>query len=88
MPVTAVTLQPILERTMTAMLPTPPVDPVTKTSLTFSPNSNSSLALTANAQSKAVKPEVPNIIACLVLIPSGFFIKKSFFTQAYCEYPP
>jgi alcohol dehydrogenase/acrylyl-CoA reductase (NADPH) len=58
---------------------------VTKTSFTFSPNNNSSLALTANAQSIAVNPAVPNIIACFVLTPSGFFMMKSFLTLANCE---
>ena len=48
-----------------------------KTSLTFSPNNNSSRALTANAHSKAVNPAVPNIIACLVLISFGFLDLKS-----------
>ena len=64
------------------MLPTPPVDPVTKTLLTFSPNNNSSLALTANEHIKAVKPAVPKIIACFTVISFGFLTKKSPFTFA------
>ena len=67
------------------MLPTPPEAPVTKTSLTFSPNKSSSLALIAKEHSKAVKPAVPKIIASLDEISFGFFTKKSPFTFANCE---
>ena len=77
---TAVTLYPSLESTMTAILPTPPVAPVTKTLLTFSPNNSSSLAFTAKAQSKEVNPAVPRIIAFLLDIDLGFFTNNSPFT--------
>ena len=61
----------------------PHVAPVTKTSLTFSPNNNSSFAFTANEQSKAVKQAVPNIIALCVSNSFGILIKKFESTFAY-----
>ena len=82
LPVTAVTLYPILDSAITATEPTPPVAPVTKTSFTFSPSKSSSLALTANAQSSAVKPAVPIIILSFVDKFFGFFTKNSFLTFA------
>ena len=82
MPVTAVTLYPILFNAITATLPTPPVDPVTKTLFTFSPNKISSLAFIANALINEVKPAVPRIIDCLLVKFIGFFTKKSPLTFA------
>ena len=85
MPDTAVTLYPILFSIITAILPTPPDAPVTKTSFTFAPSNISSLALIANAAIKEVKPAVPKIIACLLVRSSGFLTKKSPLTFAICE---
>ena len=65
---------------MMAILPTPPLAPVTKTSFIFSPNKSSSLDFIAKAQSKDVNPAVPSIIAFLFEIVSGIFIKNSLFT--------
>ena len=68
---------------MTAILPTPPEAPVTITSLTFSPSNKTSLVcLVVKAHWIAVMPAVPNIIACLDVIPLGFFTKKFEFTFA------
>ena len=62
------------------MLPTPPVAPVTRTSVTFSPNSNSSLALIAKEQRSDVNPAVPKTIEFLFEIDFGTFIKYSLLT--------
>ena len=62
--------------------------PVTKTSLTFDPNNNSSFALTANEHNKAVNPAVPNIIDFLLSISLGILIRKFESTFAYWEKPP
>ena len=65
------------------MLPTPPDAPVTITSSTFFPISSSSLALTAKAHCKAVRPAVPNIIDCLDDKFLGLFTKNFPSTFAY-----
>ena len=88
LPVTACTSYPILDNIITAILPTPPVAPVTKTSFTLVPNSSSSFAFTAKEQSNAVKPAVPSIIDFLLSRSLGILIKKFESTFAYCEKPP
>ena len=85
LPVKAVTSYPFDERISMAMLPTPPVAPVT----TIGPCSGdclfSSIRTTAIA---AVNPAVPMAIASLRLIPLGKGTRQSALTLAISEYPP
>ena len=80
---TAVTLQPSLFNIITAILPTPPEAPLTITSSTLSPKSNSSLVtLVVKEHIKAVNPAVPKIMDCRKLRFLGFLTKKSPLTFA------
>ncbi|MNN01461.1 hypothetical protein D3C81_1140780 [compost metagenome] len=80
LPVLAVTSKPSFERMSTAMLPTPPVAPVTRTE----PFSGvSPLRSSSSAESAAVKPAVPMAMASFAERPGGRRTSQSAGSLAY-----
>ena len=69
----------------TALLPTPPVAPVTKTGPAAAVSPRSSSATTDNA---AVNPAVPIAMAWRASNPSGSATSQSTGTRAYSAKPP